>query len=170
MADVTQILRRIEQGEPGVAERLLPLVYEELRRLAAWKMAQEVSGQTIRPTALVQEVYLRLLNGEQPQRWESRGHYFAVAAEAMRRILVENARRRKRLKHGGELQRQELTDVAIVIPEIREDSLALDAALDRPKKVDERAVTFVHLRYFVGLSIDDSAKSLGISLRTADRV
>jgi RNA polymerase sigma factor (TIGR02999 family) len=170
MNDVTQILRRIEQGDAAAAGQLLPLVYDELRKLAVLKMAQESPGQTLQATALVHEAYLRLVDVDQPQQWDGRGHFFAAAAESMRRILVENARRRKRIKHGGELVRQELTDVPIVASGIHEDLLALDAALDRLKAVDAQAVDLVHLRYFVGLSIDESAKFLGISPRTADRV
>ena len=170
MSDVTQILRRIEQGDVAAAGQLLPLVYDELRKLAVLKMAQESPGQTLQATALVHEAYLRLVDVDQPQQWDGRGHFFAAAAESMRRILVENARRRNRIKHGGELVRQELTDVPIVASGIHEDLLALDAALDRLKAVDAQAVDLVHLRYFVGLSIDESAKFLGISPRTADRV
>ncbi|MDB5344877.1 MAG: hypothetical protein JWP89_3254 [Schlesneria sp.] len=170
MTDVTQILRRIEQGDAAAAGQLLPLVYDELRKLAVLKMAQESPGQTLQATALVHEAYLRLVDVDQPQQWDGRGHFFAAAAESMRRILVESARRRKRIKHGGDMGRQELLDVPIVASGIHEDLLALDVALDRLKAVDAQAVELVHLRYFVGLSIDESAKFLGISPRTADRV
>jgi RNA polymerase sigma factor (TIGR02999 family) len=170
MTDVTQILRRIEQGDPDAAPELLPLVYNELRRLAGQRMAQENPGQTLQATALVHEPYLRLVDREQAQHWDSRGHFFAAAAEAMRRILVENARRKGRLKRGGELQQVELTDVPIVIPEIHEDLMALDTALDRLKAIDAEAVQLVHLRYFVGLSIPDAAALMGIAPRTADRI
>lgn len=170
MTDVTQILRRIERGDAAAAQQLLPLVYDELRKLAVLKMAQEPPGQTLQATALVHEAYLRLVNADSPQLWDGRGHFFAAAAESMRRILVENARRRKRIKRGGDQRRLQLTDVPVVASETREDLLALDAALDRLKEVDSQAVQLVHLRYFAGLSIDETAKFLGISPRTADRV
>jgi RNA polymerase sigma factor (TIGR02999 family) len=172
MTDVTQILRRIEQGDSAAAGHLLPLVDDELRKLAVLKMAQESPGQTLQATALVHEAYLRLVDVDRPQQWDGRGHFFAAAAESMRRILVENARRRKRIKRGGDLERRELIDVPIVASEVQvhEDLLALDVALDRLKAVDAQAVELVHLRYFVGLSIDESATFLGISPRTADRV
>jgi RNA polymerase sigma factor (TIGR02999 family) len=170
MSDVTQILRRIEQGDAAAADQLLPLVYDELRKLAVLKMAQESPGQTLQATALVHEAYLRLVDADKPQQWSGRGHFFAAAAESMRRILVESARRRKRIKRGGEMVRQHLFDVPMVASEIQEDLVALDAALDRLKTVDAQAVELVHLRYFVGLSIDETAKLLGISSRTADRV
>ncbi|MEK6234220.1 MAG: sigma-70 family RNA polymerase sigma factor [Planctomycetales bacterium] len=169
MSEITRILSRIEQGDPEAAERLLPIVYDELRKLAASKLARENPGQTLQATALVHEAYLRLVDVETDQRWDNRGHFFAAAAEGMRRILVENARRKKRVKHGGELARKELTDDLVVAPEIHEDLIALDAALDRLKAVDPQAVELVHLRYFVGLSIAESAEFLGISSRTADR-
>lgn len=170
MTDVTQILSRIEQGDPEAAEQLLPLVYDELRKLAVQRMAQENPGQTLQATALVHEAYLRLVDVDEAHGWDNRGHFFAAAAESMRRILVENARRKNRLKRGGELRRRELDDVPVVAPEIHEDLIALDLALDRLKAVDPQAVQLVHLRYFVGLSIADAAKMLGISSRTADRV
>ena len=170
MSYVTRILSAIEQGDGAAAERLLPLVYDELRRLAAQRMAQENSGQTLQATALVHEAYLRLVDREQAQHWDSRGHFFTAAAESMRRILIEKARRKNRVKHGGEMARQELDDVAIETPEIHEDLIALDAALDRLKAVDAQAVELVHLRYFVGLSIPDAAELLGIAPRTADRL
>jgi RNA polymerase sigma factor (TIGR02999 family) len=170
MADVTQILARIEHGDPAAAEQLLPLVYDELRRLAAARMVQENPGQTLQATALVHEAYLRLVDQKQVQRWDSRGHFFAAAAEAMRRILVENARRKNRAKRGGDLMRKELSDVPVAAPEIHEDLIALDAALDRLKAVDPQAVELVHLRYFVGLPAAEAAKLLGMSPRSADRV
>ena len=175
MSEVTRILSQIEAGDPTAAEQLLPLVYDELRKLAAAKLALENPGQTLQATALVHEAYLRLVSTEgqsvdDSQHWESRGHFFAAAAEAMRRILVENARRKKRLKHGGDLARKELSEAALAGPEIHEDLVALDAALDRLKAVDDKAVQLVHLRYFAGLSIPDAAEMLGISPRTADRV
>jgi RNA polymerase sigma factor (TIGR02999 family) len=172
MADVTQILSRIEQGDNNAAKQLLPIVYHELRKLAAAKLAEEKPGQTLQATALVHEAYLRLVKVDQDkvQRWEGRGHFFAAAAEAMRRILVENARRKNRLKRGGQRTREELDDVPIEAPEIREDLLALDEALERLKAVDPQAVQLVHLRYFVGLSLGEAAKLLDVSPRTADRV
>jgi RNA polymerase sigma factor (TIGR02999 family) len=170
MADVTQILARIEQGNPDAAEQLLPLVYDELRKLAAARMAQENPGQTLQATALVHEAYLRLVEPDQHRHWDGRGHFFAAAAEAMRRILVENARRKGRVKRGGDLAREELENVPVVAPQIHEDLIALDAALERLKAVDPQAVQLVHLRYFVGLSNAEAAEILGISSRTADRV
>ena len=133
-------------------------------------MAQEKPGQTLQATALVHEAYLRLVDREQAQHWDSRGHFFAAAAESMRRILVENARRKQRIKHGGEMARQALDDVAIDAPDVHEDLIALDEALNRLKEVDPQGVELVHLRYFVGLSIPDAAEMLGISPRTADRL
>lgn len=169
MTDVTQILSQIEQGESSAAKQLLPLVYDELRKLALQRMAHENPGLTLQATALVHEAYLRLVDVKQEQSWESRGHFFAAAAEAMRRILVENARRKNRVKRGGDLRRAELDDVPVVVPEIHEDLLALDEALDRLKAVDAQAVQLVHLRYFVGLTVAEAAELLGISPRTADR-
>jgi RNA polymerase sigma factor (TIGR02999 family) len=170
MRDVTQILCRIEEGDPVAAEQLLPVVYDELRKLAAAKLAQENPGQTLQATALVHEAYLRLVAPDQAQHWENRAHFFAAAAGAMRRILVENARRKKRVKRGGKLRRRELSEVPVVAPQIHEDLVALDAALDRLKAVDTQAFDLVHLRYFVGLSSAEAAELLGISPRTADRV
>ncbi|MBS0263756.1 MAG: sigma-70 family RNA polymerase sigma factor [Planctomycetes bacterium] len=169
MTDVTQILRRIEQGDPTAAPELLPLVYNELRRLAGQRMSHEPPGQTLQATALVHEAYLRLVDRDQAQRWESRGHFFAAAAESMRRILVESARRRRRLKRGGDLQQVELSEVPEISTEIHEDLVALDAALERLQKVDPAAVQLVQLRYFAGLPIPEIATVLGISPRTADR-
>jgi RNA polymerase sigma factor (TIGR02999 family) len=170
MTDVTQVLWRIEQGDAAAAEQLLPLVYEELRKLAAARMAGENPGQTLQATALVHEAYLRLISVEQKPQWNSRGHFFAAAAEAMRRILVENARRKGRIKHGGEWVRAELTDVPIVVSEVHEDLLALDSALDRLKAVNPQAMELVQLRYFAGLSGDAAAEMLGISPRTGGRL
>ena len=170
MSNVTQILHRIEEGDLAAAQQLLPLVYDELRKLAGRRIGQENPGQTLQATALVHEAYLRLVDVDQAQHWESRGHFFAAAAEAMRRILVENARRKQRLKRGGALQQVELADVPVAAPEIHEDLIALDEALDRLKAVDAEAVQLVHLRYFVGLSIPDAAKLMGIAPRTADRI
>jgi RNA polymerase sigma factor (TIGR02999 family) len=170
MTDVTQILRRIEQGDAVAAEQLLPLVYDELRKLAVLKMAQESPGQTLQATALVHEAYLRLVDVDQPQHWDGRGHFFAAAAESMRRILVENARRKGRVKHGGELDRIDIDSVPVIAPQIHEDLVALDEALDRLKVIDPEAVELVHLRYFVGLSGAEAAEMMGISTRTAERV
>ncbi len=170
MTDVTQILCRIEQGDLAAAQQLLPLVYDELRKLAGQRIAQENPGQTLQATALVHEAYLRLVDVERAQHFDSRGHFFAAAAEAMRRILVENARRKKRLKRGGDLQRVELAEDRVAMPEVHEDLIALDEALDRLKVVDAEAVQLVHLRYFVGMSIPDAAKLMGIAPRTADRI
>lgn len=170
MADVTQILSKIEQGDHDAASQLLPLVYDELRKLAAAKIVSENPGQTLQATALVHEAYLRLVDVDRAQQFDSRGHFFSAAAEAMRRILVENARRKKRLKRGREWTRRELDEVPIVAPEIHEDLVALDEALDRLKAVDPQAVQLVHLRYFVGLSNVEAAQLLGVSSRTTDRV
>ena len=176
MSDVTLILSQIESGNPSAAGKLLPLVYDELRKLAAAKLAFEKPGQTLQATALVHEAFLRLVNAPEgqddssPVHWDGRGHFFAAAAEAMRRILVENARRKARVKHGGELVREELADIPVAVSDLREDVVALDAALDRLKGVNPQAVELVHLRYFAGLSMDDVAELLGISPRTAGRL
>jgi RNA polymerase sigma factor (TIGR02999 family) len=168
MSEVTRILSAIDQGDPHAAEQLLPLVYEELRKLAAQKLAQEVPGQTLQATALVHDAYLRLVNVEKRQHWNSRGHFFAAAAEAMRRILVEQARRKTRQKHGGELRRVDL-DEALVVSEDAEQMLALDEALTRLTTVDPLAAQLVILRYFTGLTMPETAAALGISLRNAER-
>jgi len=176
MSDVTQILAKIESGDPTAAEQLLPLVYQELRKLAAAKLTHENPGQTLQATALVHEAFLRLVvkpEGKQEEverHWDSRGHFFAAAAEAMRRILVDNARRKKRLKHGGELSRKELDEIPVFAPEIHEDLVALDAALDRLKAADPQSAELVNLRYFAGISLPEAAKMLDISPRTAYRV
>ena len=170
MNDVTQVLRRIELGDPAAAPELLPLVYDELRKLAAQKLAFESPGQTLQATALVHEAYLRLLGNDDEKRWDGRGHFFAAAAEAMRRILVENARRKGRTKHGGELRRGPLADIPTAMPDTREDLVALDAALDRLKAINSQAVELVHLRYFAGLPLEEAAKILEISPRTAGRL
>ena len=155
MTDVTLILSRIEHGDAEAAAQLLPLVHEN-------------PGQTLQATALVHEAYLRLVGGK--NAWDSRGHFFAAAAESMRRILVENARRKKRLKHGGDLKREQVDELPIIVPEIHEDLVELDAALDRLKTVDPQAVELVNLRYFAGLSNAEASKILGISPRSGDRV
>ena len=171
MNEVTQILSAIAQGDPSAASQLLPLVYDELRKLAAHRLAQKTPGQTLQPTALVHEAYLRLVGDPDGHDWDSRGHFFAAAAEAMRRILVENARRKGRQKHGGGLVRLDLDSAEQVAePEIHEDLLALDEALTKLASVDPQAVQLVQLRYFAGLSIPEAAKALGVSPRTVDRL
>lgn len=169
MADVTLILSRIEHGDAEAAEQLLPLVYDELRKLAAARMANEKPGQTLQATALVHDAYIRLVDVRQAQRWDSRGHFFAAAAEAMRRILVESARRKSRARHGGEVQRVPLNPDLISHPHRREDLLALDEALHRLEQVDERKATLVKLRYFAGQTMPEAAEVLGVSLATAER-
>jgi RNA polymerase sigma factor (TIGR02999 family) len=171
MSDVTRILSAIESGDPSAAEQLLPLVYDELRRLAAQKIAQEKPGLTLQATALVHEAYLRLVDSERVSSWNSRGHFFAAAAEAMRRILVEQARKRARLKRGGDRQRQplDLDLLQLSVPAVADELLALDEALvELAHKHPDKAV-LVKLRYFAGLTVDEAAHSLGISASTADR-
>ncbi len=170
MSAVTQILRRIEQGETSAAEELLPRVYDELRRLASHRMSQEAPGQTIQATALVHEAWLRLVDVDEVQQWDSRAHFFAAAAEAMRRILVDRARNRQRLKRGGHLQRRELEEAVLAAPQVQEDLVALDEALLRLESVDSQAAAVVKLRYFAGLSLAESAQAVGVSPRTADRL
>jgi len=169
MTEVTRILSAVEKGDPHAAEQLLPLVYHELRKLAAAKLAQEKPGQTLEATALVHEAYLRLVDANQAQHWNSRGHFFAAAAEAMRRIMVEQARRKRRVRHGGGRVRVDLDRVSVIADEIAEDLLALDAALERLAAEETAAATVVKLRYFAGLTAEDTAAALGISLRTANR-
>ena len=170
MSDVTQILQAIEHGDAGAANELLPLVYQELRRLAAHKMTSEAPGHTLQPTALVHEAYLRLVGPSQAQQWDGRGHFFAAAAEAMRRILVEAARRKKRLKHGGEMQRVDMDDAELALPLPDDELLALDEALNRLATVDARAAEVVKLCFFIGLTQEQAAKELGVSLATAERL
>ena len=169
MSEVTRILSAIEQGDPRAAEQLLPLVYDELRKLAAQKLAHERPGQTLQATALVHEAYLRLVEGDKAQHWNSRGHFFAATAEAMRRILVEQARRKLSLRRGGNLQRQPIEDQDIEAPEPSVDLLAVHEALERFQEVDAVAAQIVKLRYFVGLTIPQAAEALGVSASTADR-
>jgi RNA polymerase sigma factor (TIGR02999 family) len=169
MSDVTQILSQIDSGDPSAAEKLLPLVYDELRKLAAVRMAREATGNTLNATALVHEAYLRLIEPANAASWENRGHFFAAAAEAMRRILVEAARRKRTVKHGGHLHRVELPDVAADREAGDEQLLALDAALTRFAAEDPVAARVVELRHFAGLSIDDAATALGMSRATAYR-
>jgi RNA polymerase sigma factor (TIGR02999 family) len=169
MSEVTRILSAIEGGDAHAAEQLLPLVYDELRKLAAQKLTQETPGQTLQPTALVHEAYLRLLNVEEAQEWQGRGHFFAAAAEAMRRILVEAARRKQRLKHGGGRKRQE--DAAeIAMPERPEWLLSMDEALDRFAQASPQAAELVKLRYFAGFTNAEAARVLGISPRKANQL
>jgi RNA polymerase sigma factor (TIGR02999 family) len=168
MSDVTGILSAIEQGDPSASERLLPLVYDELRKLAAAKLAQEKPGQTLQATALVHEAYLRLVDVKKAQQWNSRGHFFAAAAEAMRRILVDNARRKQSSKHGGGRQRLELDDFVGVTSERNDEVLAIDEALAGLADADPQAEKLVKLRYFAGLTIPQAAEALGISPRSAD--
>ncbi len=170
MSEVTRILSAIEQGDPHAAEQLLPLVYDELRQLAAQKLAGEKPGQTLQPTALVHEAYLRLAGEGAEPHWDSRGHFFAAAAEAMRRILVEHARRKGALKRGGDLGRQDLEEVQLAAPEPQEDLLALDEALNRLAVTDPAAASLVQLRYFAGLTLPEAAQALGISPRSAGRL
>jgi RNA polymerase sigma factor (TIGR02999 family) len=169
MHDITDILSAIEHGDAQAADQLLPLVYDELRNLAAQKLGRETPGQTLQPTALVHEAYLRLVGEDGPQ-WDSRGHFFAAAAEAMRRILVENARRKASRKRGGDLTRADFDVDQLAAPELREDLLALDEALDRLAAADPEAARLVQLRYFAGLTLSEAAKILGVAPRTADRL
>ena len=170
MSDVTRILSQIESGDPSSAEHLLPLVYEEWRKLAAAKLAQETPGQTLQATALVHEAYIRLVDAETAQHWNCRGHFFAAAAEAMRRILVEGARRKQRLKHGGNSRRVDLeADVSVAPDGSAEDLLALDRALHRLAAVEPEKAAIVQLRYFAGLTWEEIAAIRGISLATAKR-
>ena len=168
MSDVIHILSAIDRGDQQAAEQLLPLVYDELRRLAAGKMAQETPGQTLQATALVHEAYLRLVDGEPAGKWNSRGHFFAAAAEAMRRILVERVRHKRSLKAGGDRRRQELPDIEMAAAAPHLDLLALHEALEKLEKQDKRRAELVKLRFFAGLTIAQAAQVLGISPSTAD--
>lgn len=174
MPDVTQLLQAIDQGDRLAAEQLLPLVYDELRRLAAQKLAQEKPGQTLQATALVHEAYLRLVpkQGLEPakdQHWSSRGHFFAAAAEAMRRILVDHARGKRRPKHGGDRQRVDWEAACTIAEEPAEDLVALDEALTRLAKDHPARAELVKLRFFAGLTMPEAARVLGVSLATAER-
>ncbi|HJZ57924.1 MAG TPA: sigma-70 family RNA polymerase sigma factor [Gemmataceae bacterium] len=170
MADVTRILNAIEAGDPQAAAELLPLVYDELRRLAAEKLGREGPGQTLQATALVHEAYLRLVGPDPDRGWNDRGHFFAAAAEAMRRILVDHARHKKSLRAGGGRGRAELREDARVAPEASDEILAVDEALAGLAAADPRAAELVKLRYFAGLSVDEAALALNMSPRSVDRL
>jgi RNA polymerase sigma factor (TIGR02999 family) len=170
MSEVTRILSAVEQGDPHAADQLLPLVYDELRRLAAQQLAQEKPGQTLQATALVHEAYLRLVGAAPRQPWDSRGHFFAAAAEAMRRILVEQARRKGRIRHGGALRRADLLDAEVAAPTDDEQILLLDEALTRLAAARPQAAELVKLRFFSGLTVEEAAPMLGLSPRTARRL
>jgi RNA polymerase sigma factor (TIGR02999 family) len=170
MSDVTQILNAIGAGDPQAAEQLLPLVYEELRKLASQRLAQENPGQTLQATALVHEAYMRLVGSDGESQWDNRGHFFAAAAEAMRRILVDNARHKAARKHGGGRTRLDLNDVSVAAVEPREDLILLDEALTKLARTDSNAARLVELRYFAGLTLPEAAQALAISNRTADRL
>jgi RNA polymerase sigma factor (TIGR02999 family) len=169
MTDVTRILDAIEQGDPQAASQLLPLVYNELRKLAARKLAREAPGQTLQATALVHEAYLRLVGGGEAQHWDSRRHFFAAAAEAMRRILIDNARRKQAKRHGGGWQRQELLEAELAIDSTGDDLFAVDEALSRLATHEPEIAKLVELRFFAGLTLEEAARSLGLSPRTAYR-
>jgi RNA polymerase sigma factor (TIGR02999 family) len=169
MSEVTRILSAIEQGDPHAAAQLLPLVYDELRKLAAQKLAQEKPGQTLQATALVHEAYVRLVDAEQALHWDSRGHFFAAAAEAMRRILVDNARRHKAHKRGGLLQRIDLPELVASAPDESLDLLALDEALKKLEELHPQKAQVVQLRFFAGCTLEETAQTLGISRATAQR-
>ena len=174
MSEVTRILSAIEQGDPHAASRLLPLVYDELRQLAAQKLAHETPGQTLQPTALVHEAYLRLVasarpGGEDDTSWDSRGHFFAAAAEAMRRILVDTARSKESVKRGAGRRRHALDEASLTTPPLDEDILAVNEALDQLAAVDREAAELVKLRFFAGFTAEQAAEALGISRATASR-
>lgn len=170
MSELTEIMNAIEAGDPLAVDRLMPLVYDELRKLAAAQLANEQPGQTLQPTALVHETYLRLVGGANPEKWNSRGHFFAAASVAIRRILIDNARRKQSLKRGGGFIRRELDDLPPCLPETREDLLALDAAMEKLAAVNPQAAELVQLLYFAGLTIPEAAQTLAISPRTAGRL
>jgi RNA polymerase sigma factor (TIGR02999 family) len=169
MSDVTRILSAIEQGDPEAAEQLLPIVYDELRKLASSMLAHEKPGQTLQATALVHEAYLRLVDAAKVQRWDSRGHFFAAAALAMRRILLNRARDKKRLKRGGERHRVNLDQLEIALDTSDEQLIALDGALTELAAEDPEGARLVNLRFFAGLTLKDAAVSLGLAQRTAER-
>ena len=169
MSEVTQLLHAIEAGEPQAAEQLLPLVYDELRKLAAAKMAQEKPGQTLQATALVHEAWLRLTGPDQEQVWNGRRHFFGAAAEAMRRILVDRARKKARVRHGGKLERVDLDHVHLATEDKDETMLAMSDALDALARESPQKAEIVKLRYFIGLENQEIARALGISLSTVER-
>jgi len=170
MSDVTNILSQIDQGDPAAAEQLLPLVYNELRKLAAARLAQEKPGQTLQATALVHEAYLRLVGPvARGKQWEGRGHFFAAAAEAMRRILINRARDRNRQKRGGDMRRVDVDAIEIALDTPDEDLLALDEALQELAAADKLCADLVQLRFFAGLTLGEAAEVLGMPRRTADR-
>jgi RNA polymerase sigma factor (TIGR02999 family) len=168
MSEVTRVLNAIEQGEPRAADQLLPLVYEELRKLAASKMSHEAPGQTLQPTALVHEAWLRLVGKENP-RWNNRGHFFGAAAEAMRRILIENARRKLARRHGGGQVRLDVDELELAYPGSDDQVLAINDALEKFAALDQPKAELVKLRYFAGLTIEQAARVLGVSEATAKR-
>ncbi len=169
MSDITQLLLQIERGDPSAPEELLPLVYDELRKLAAARLAQEKPGQTLQATALVHDAYIRLVDVDQAQHWNSRGHFFAAAAEAMRRILVENARRKLRVRHGGDMTRVELNEAELVAELPPDELLGLNDAIENLAKHDRPAAELVKLKYFAGLSVEQAADVLGLSRANAYR-
>jgi RNA polymerase sigma factor (TIGR02999 family) len=169
MSDVTRILGQIEDGDGQAAEKLLPLVYDELRKLAAAKMAKEDPGQTLQPTALVHEAYIRLVDVDKTQHWDSRGHFFAAAAEAMRRILIDRARDKGRRRRGGHLRRVDLDKLEVATDAFGDDLLALDEAIARLAEHKQECADLVKLRFFAGLSVEQAAAAMGISARTARR-
>ncbi|MEZ6121142.1 MAG: ECF-type sigma factor [Pirellulaceae bacterium] len=169
MGDATQILRQINDGDPFAADELLPIVYAELRKLAAARLAKEKPGQTIQATALVHDAYIRLVDVQQAQQWDSRGHFFAAAAESMRRIVVENCRRKSRQKHGGDRRRVDLNEACLVSRQPSDELLAIDEALERFSRVAPEKAAVVKLRYFAGMTIPETADALGISRATAER-
>jgi RNA polymerase sigma factor (TIGR02999 family) len=169
MCDVTKLLSRIESGDRQASSDLLPMVYEELRKLAAARLTSEKPGQTLQATALVHEAYLRLAGGQPAQPWNSSGHFFAAAAEAMRRILVERARKKRRVRHGGEFMRVELDEGAAIVGSSDQDLLALNEALDRLERASPPRAQVVKLRYFAGLTVSQTATAMGISVTTAER-
>ena len=169
MSEVTRLLGEIDRGDGGAAARLLPVIYDELRKLAAARMADEPPGQTLDATALVHEAYMRLLGDDAQHQWDNRGHFFAAAAEAMRRILVDNARRKRRPKHGGDRKRIDLEQTSLLAPSRADDLLALDEALTRLAAEEPAKAEVVKLRFFAGLSVEEAALALGISAATAKR-
>lgn len=169
MSDITHILKAVQHGDPQAADELLPLVYQELRKLAAHKMANEAPGQTLQPTALVHEAWLRLVGGAEQQSWENRAHFFGAAAEAMRRILIDNARRKRALRHGGRQKRVNVTDIELPAETKDDELLAVHDALDKFAAQDKAKAELVKLRCFVGLTIEEAAQVLGVSEPTAKR-